>query len=186
MNDDYAKGAFLDEIANLRSGYNICRGKGADNDRRRLVILVSDILCGLSDIQLFSLLGRKPRSIAGPGITDTEAAPMEAAYFESAFYTALKEHGLRCDPTEAEVSYREAKRKGSSTDFNPLAIHNIVEFSPKEALKRYPIIRDIISVLQNGSTLSEEKHGEQGTSNRRTDVAQRVERSRASQNARHL
>jgi hypothetical protein len=154
-------------------------------DRRRIATLVSDLLCELAAGELFSLLKRRPRGKPG-GLAESQEALIEIAYFESAFYGVLQCHSLRCDSTEAEVFHQEASPKGRNVSFNPLALHHIAEFTSEAAVKRYPVIREIISVLRNARKSAEEHNGGGMQSNRRFGVEKRARRRRAFEDARRF
>jgi len=185
-----ALSALLEHLRSLRESYGIRDGGGGDADRRRITLLVCDAILDLPPATVFSLLGR-PRS-TGRAINDDEAVLFLVGQFEAAFYAALQEHALRCEPIETEANWREArgkKRAGGERremrklQFNPTALHNIATFSPQQALDRFPVIKRVISVLKN----KEEKDGrEPAKSHGGFDLAERLERRRTREVARRF
>jgi len=179
-----AQSQLVEDLKRLRREYDIREGNGGDFDRRRIAILICDTLLQLALEGIFAILG-KPKSIR-QSITDDEAAILAVDWFEAALYAALQEHRFRCDSTEEETTLKAIRagarthqqhQRLNSTRFNPLALSDIAEFTPEQAVKRYPIIREVIAILTSEQQNKEEHHVER-RANRRANLEERLERRR--------
>lgn len=179
-----AQSQLVEDMKRLRREYNICEGNGGDVDRRRIAILICETFLRLTPGGILGILG-KPESI-GRGISDDEVAIFAVNWFEAALYAALQEHRFRCDSTEEETTLKAIRagarthqqhQRLNSTRFNPLALSDIAEFTPEQAGKRYPIIREVVAILTSEQQNKEEQHV-QRRANRRANLEERLERRR--------
>ncbi len=176
---------FLQKVEELRFSYNIGEGRGGDNDRRRVVILVSDLLCQYPTDDILRLLSTSGRSI-GVGVLGPDAALLALGFFEGALYSALSKYQFHCDCVPAEAAYREACRRRRGGDFNPLVIHSLKEFTPEEAVRRFPIIQSIIAAVlgEVEVTVSTKEETDGDRSVRGDELDRRFERDRVFETAR--